>query len=212
MTLIRIKQQYVTSAMRAIVLTLSLATAALPALALLAPQTALAASARPENSAELVAGSILSNIGHGTWIVEGRSPHVIYIFFDPNCPYCHQLYEDLRPWVKRNRVQLRWLPVGVLTATSRGKAAAILGAKNRLAAFRLNERGFSRAAGFGRIPEEPLPKPAILKDLRANEALLQRTGQESVPAMVFRLRDGTPIVVQGAPPPRVLKTIVDQLQ
>ncbi len=211
--MISFKKQYVTGTVGALLLSISLCAAvALTAVALLVPDTAQAVSAGSETAQEQAAASILQNIRRGTWITEGRSPHIIYIFFDPNCPYCHKLYEDLRPWVNHNQVQIRWLPVGVLMATSQRKAAAILQARNRLAALRQNEQGFSQAAGFGQIKEEPMPKPAIIKDLRANEALLQRAGQEAVPAMVFRVQGGTPIVIQGAPPRRILQRIIEQLQ
>ena len=213
--MIYLKKHDVTGKLRIAILS-GLLLVATALLALLPPRAAWAAPPAAPSKAqaanERIADSILSDIGRGTWIAEGHNKHVIYIFFDPNCPYCHQLYEDLRPWVSHNEVQLRWLPVGVLMATSPGKAAAILEAKNRLAAFRRNEQGFSRASGFGQIPEEPLPNPATKKELLMNAELLSLTGQEAVPDMVFRLKGGTPVIIQGAPPRHVLKQIIDQLQ
>ncbi|MHB8347780.1 MAG: thiol:disulfide interchange protein DsbG [Acidiferrobacterales bacterium] len=170
------------------------------------------APASPEARKEMIAASILGDIGHATWIAEGQNRHVIYIFFDPNCPYCRKLYEDFRPWVNKNEVQLRWMPVGVLTKTSPGKAAAILGARNPLAAFRRNEEGSSRASGFGKISGEPFPKLSINQELRVNEELLDRTGENAVPTLVFRVKDGTPILIEGSPPRRFLGEIVDQLK
>ena len=212
--MIYLKKHDVTDKLRIAILS-GLLLVATGLLAMLPPRAAWAAPAAPSKAQaanERIADSILSGIGRGTWIAEGHNKHVIYIFFDPNCPYCHQLYEDLRPWVNHNEVQLRWLPVGVLMATSPGKAAAILEAKNRLAAFRRNEQGFSRASGFGQIPEEPLPNPATKKELLMNAELLSLAGQEAVPDMVFRLKGGTPIIIQGAPPRHILKQIIDQLQ
>jgi len=161
---------------------------------------------------EKIAASILADAGSAAWISEGHSTHIIYIFFDPNCPYCHKLYRALRPWVEHNKVQLRWLPTGLLMTTSLGKAAAMLEAKDPLAAFRQNEAGFTQGSGFGQISEEPLPRKATIRKLQANADLLGRTGSEAVPTMVFRVADGTAILVQGAPPKKTLKQIMEQIQ
>ncbi len=159
-----------------------------------------------------IAASILADAGSAAWVAEGRSTHIIYIFFDPNCPYCHTLYDLMRPWVEHNQVQLRWIPIGVLMATSFGKAAAILEAKNPLAALRRNEAGFSKVLGFGQISEDPLPDNATAKKLNGNAELLHRTGNEAVPTMVFRLADGTAYLVQGAPPKEYLQQLMQNIK
>ena len=69
-----------------------------------------------------------------TWIADGskKAPRVVYVFTDPNCPYCNKFWSDARPWVKADKVQLRHVMVGILGPTSPGKAAALLSAKVRL--------------------------------------------------------------------------------
>ena len=64
------------------------------------------------------------------WVADGDddAKRVIYVFSDPNCPYCHKFYEVARPWVESGKVQLRHIPVGIIKPSSPGKAAAILGA------------------------------------------------------------------------------------
>ena len=66
------------------------------------------------------------------WIADGNSsaPRIIYVFTDPNCPFCAKLWADARPWVDSGKVQLRHVIVGILTPTSRGKAATLLTDKN----------------------------------------------------------------------------------
>ena len=70
-------------------------------------------------------------------IVDGRAdaPRTVYVFTDPNCPYCNKLWADARPWVDAGKLQLRHVMVGILTPTSVGKAAALLGDKNPAAAW-----------------------------------------------------------------------------
>ncbi len=213
MTLITYCKHRVIYLLRSVVLSVLLL--AVAGFLTLTPRVAWAvplAPASPEAQNEMIAASILSDIGHATWIAEGQNTRIIYIFFDPNCPYCRKLYQDFRPWVNKNEIQLRWLPVGVLTKTRPGKAAAILGAQNPLARFRHLEEGSRGASRLGQISAEPFPKLSIQKELRANTELLDRTGQNAVPTLVFRVKDGTPILIQGSPPQRFLGEIVDQVK
>lgn len=159
------------------------------------------------------AESMLRDINQASWIRDGQSRHVIYVFFDPNCPYCRRVYEGLRDRVEIGDVELRWTPVAVLMATSPGKAAALLESKNPAEALHINERNFSVETGsFGGIPEEPVPKPETEVKLARNLALLRRSGMDSTPALLFRTRTGQVRFIVGAPPGPVLKSIVESLE
>jgi len=159
------------------------------------------------------AASMLKDIKQATWVRDGKSAHVIYVFFDPNCPYCHRVYENLRPAVKRGDVELRWIPTGTLMTTSPGKAAAILEARNPTEAFYRNESGYSRETGsFGGIAEEPLPQNKTLQSLDRNLKLLQRSGNQGVPALLFRTMDGTANLIVGAPPAAFLEKLVKEIE
>ncbi|MEJ2360436.1 MAG: thiol:disulfide interchange protein DsbG [Gammaproteobacteria bacterium] len=161
-------------------------------------------AATGHNRMEKIAGSMLKHIGQATYVKEGKGPHIIYIFFDPNCPYCHRLYEHTRKWIKQGKVQLRWIPVGILTTTSPGKAAAILGAKDPLKAFYYNENHYKNGGGI----EEDLPSASTDKKLKANAALLARSRVGAVPAMLFRTKDNKPYLIEGAPPTDKLPIIL----
>jgi thiol:disulfide interchange protein DsbG len=159
------------------------------------------------------AASMLANIQQATWIRDGKSAHVMYVFFDPNCPYCHKVYEMLRPQVQRGEVELRWVVIGKLMTTSTGKAAAMLEAKDPTEAFYRNERGFSQETGnFGGIEEEPAPREETLRRLNANHALLNRSGFDAVPALLFRTKDGKADIIRGAPPAAFLEKLVKDLE
>jgi hypothetical protein len=93
-----------------------------------AAQPATQARASPA-AHQLALEQVLHATKGATWIAEGNGPRLVYIFFDPNCPFCHKLYQEARPWVGRDGLQLRWIPVGILMPSSAGKAAAILEAK-----------------------------------------------------------------------------------
>lgn len=159
------------------------------------------------------AASMLVDIQLAAWIRDGQSKHVIYVFFDPNCPYCRRVYEGLRTPVELGEVELRWIPVGILMTTSLGKAAAMLEAANPTEALHRNERGFSTETGtFGGIEEEPVPREETLKRLERNLALLRRTGQDGVPSLLFRTRDGQAHFIRGAPSADALAKIVREVE
>jgi thiol:disulfide interchange protein DsbG len=159
-----------------------------------------------------IADTLLAEIHQATWIAEGKGPHIIYIFFDPNCPACNQLHHTFRPWVEQGAIELRWIPVGILMTTSLGKAASLLEAKDRLAALAENEAKFNRESGFGGIAEEPLPADATLKQLETNAHLLQHTINMAVPTMVFRDKQNKAAFIQGSPPAGPLGQIVREVK
>jgi thiol:disulfide interchange protein DsbG len=167
-----------------------------------AAQPATQARASPA-AHQLALEQVLHATKGATWIAEGNGPRLVYIFFDPNCPFCHKLYQEARPWVGRDGLQLRWIPVGILMPSSAGKAAAILEAKNPLAAFRENEEKFGSAPKFGGIAES-LPSPETEQRLRRNAELLEQSRMPGVPAMLFREASGKIRIVDGVPSPRLL--------
>jgi thiol:disulfide interchange protein DsbG len=181
---------------------------ALPVYAAETPTAVTRTEARQKSAA-----SVLADIQQATGIRDGKSAHVIYVFFDPNCPYCHKVYEMLRSPVQRGEVELRWIPIGKLMATSTGKAAAMLEAKDPTEALHRNERGFSPETGnFGGIEEEPVPRDETMRQLNANHALLRRTGSDAVPTLLFRTRDGKADIIRGAPPAAFLEKLLKELE
>jgi thiol:disulfide interchange protein DsbG len=147
------------------------------------------------------------------WIQDGKadSPRTVYVFTDPNCPYCNKFWSDARPWVDSGKVVLRHVIVGVLTPTSPGKAAALLSDRNPAAALAAYERANAQRnkenmqrgrpqplADDGLKPLASIP-PAMQAQLAANEKLMASLGVEATPAMAWRDANGALQVRTGAP-------------
>lgn len=115
------------------------------------------------------------------WVAEGskKAKTVVYVFTDPNCPYCKRLWENVQPWVKSGKVQIRHIPVGVLGESSQKKAAFILAAKDPLKALVDNESG-KKAAG------EPAVADKQAQQLQDNITLMQQLGASGTPAILYR--------------------------
>ncbi len=163
-----------------------------------AARLAFAASPAPDQAA---AAQVLARLDAVSAVQQGPQTRTLVAFFDPNCPYCRQLFQDLQPFIGEDGLGVRWVPVAILAPSSLGKAAAILQAGDRLQAFLAMEH-------HGLNPN--LPAPATLSPgqisaktrqaLKTNDAVLKRAGvYYSVPLVVYRDRAGAPQLLLGVP-------------
>ncbi|MGC9162014.1 MAG: thioredoxin fold domain-containing protein [Thiomonas sp.] len=156
------------------------------------------------------AAKVLAEIDKATFIPQGKGKRLLYVFIDANCPYCHELFIALGPRAGKNGLQVRWVPVAVLAPSSVTKAAAILQAKDRLAALRENELNYGKGPtgqGGGIAPAKDV-LPATSAILNANNALLEATKSPGVPTMLYRDKQGNAMLVVGPPDARQLNHIL----
>ena len=133
-------------------------------------------------------------------VVEGaRDPrHLLYVFFDANCYYCHLTWKALLPY-EAVGLQVRWVPVAYQQASSVGRAAAIMGSPDRVAALRRNETGYDRAHFDGAIAPLAKVTPARKKSLEANTKLMRAFGAPGTPAVVWKDASGNVQFRAGVP-------------
>lgn len=141
-----------------------------------------------------------------TWIADGRddAPRVIYVFSDPNCPYCSLFWKQARPWVEAGKVQLRHIMVGMLRPDSAGKAAALLAAKDPRAALDTHEAA-GKASKLEPLAEVP---QRLQQQLDANLELMHEMGGAATPAIYFMDARGRLQQQQGAPRPEALEALM----
>ncbi len=120
-------------------------------------------------------------------VTEGSaSPkRILYVFFDANCWYCHLTWKALQPYEKAG-LQVRWVPVAYQKESSTTKAAAIMQAKDRAAAFRENEARYRAKSYDGGIAPAKNPPKAIVAQLDANFELMDRFGLSGTPGLVWK--------------------------
>ncbi|HEX4326603.1 MAG TPA: thiol:disulfide interchange protein DsbG [Burkholderiales bacterium] len=190
--------------------------------------TMLDAEGKEVNAAALekIAGQTASTgmwdrLQNARWIADGddKAPRTLYVFTDPNCPYCNKFWYESRPWVDAGKVQLRHVIIGVLTPTSPGKAAALLSDKNPAALFAAHERGQSAAtsrafaAGHERMLGDETIKPlaripqAIQAQLDNNASLMAELNLQATPSVVWRDAKGTIQSSQGVPTQRLAEIL-----
>jgi len=156
--------------------------------------------------------ALYRSLPQATGITEGHGPRVLYDFFDPNCPYCHMLYKRLQPLIGPYHLTVHAIPVAYLTSTSPGKAAALLQARDRLAALHQSQAHYSWKQGSSIAPV--IPTPATRRALAVNLKLdTEAAGFPLVPILVYQKADGTIRVINsGAPPVWALKQIVASIK
>ncbi len=153
-----------------------------------------------------MAKAIWAKMEGSNWIADGNqdAPRTVYLFSDPNCPYCNMFWEQARPWVKAGKVQLRHIMVGIIREDSPGKSAALLAAKDPEKALAEHEK-----AGKG-SPLKPLKDipPAIQAKLDANQQLMDELELSATPAIFYLDEKGELQQQQGAPSPDKLVKIL----
>lgn len=174
----------------------------------------LSATASAQGPDAETSREVWTQLGQSRWIADGRddAPRKVYVFTDPNCPFCAKFWADARPWVDAGKVQLRHVIVGILTPTSAGRAVALLGAPDPVAALAAHERahaapiqqalaGGGRPRPLGEAGVKPLfTVPATLKaQLDANAMLMTAYGLQATPAVVWLNDKGQAQARQGIP-------------
>lgn len=145
-------------------------------------------------------------LSDSAWVADGRddAERTIYMITDPNCPFCHKFWQQARPWVEQGRVQIRHILVGVLTASSRGRAAAILQAEDPAQALFDHEN-----AG----PEQGIAvatelAPQTVRQLDDNRALMLALQVQGTPGIFYFDAQGVLQIQRGAPLDKHLEQIL----
>lgn len=169
---------------------------------ILIPHPACATDANP-------AQSLLNSMRKANQMTEGTGTRTLYILFDPNCPSCHKLFVELRPYIRQGTLTIHWIPAGILTPSSPGKAAALLQSKHPLQAFYRSEENwnFGGMRG-GDIPPLNDPNAKTRHALKINDDILAAYGLDGVPVTVFNTTYGSPFYFEGTPPRAKLAEIL----
>ena len=108
--------------------------------------------------------------------------NTVYVFFDPQCPHCGQLWRSSVPLQKQ--VKFVWIPIGWMGAISIAQGAAILGDADPVA--RMNAHETALAAGSGGTSGSSDIPDDVRAAIQTNTELLRSFGVESVPFIVAK--------------------------
>lgn len=145
-------------------------------------------------------GMLFQQLEKSSFVVEGASKgakNTIYVFVDPNCPFCHYAWLALQPYEKAG-LQVRWIPVATLGPTSMPKAIEVMAAADRLAAFRKMEENQGKPWAPSSQASEAA-QPALAAAIRQNGELMQRFGIAGTPGVIWKDKQGKVQVKGGMP-------------
>lgn len=131
-----------------------------------------------------------------SFVLGTKGPELI-AFVDPNCIFCHKFYEDAKPLIAAGKLRVRYVVVAFLKPSSEGKAAAILSAKDPIAAMAKNEKGFNTETEEGAIHPDANPSPAVLAELQKNTQFLQDSGEVATPTILYCSKKGKAEISHG---------------
>nr|WP_321270282.1 thiol:disulfide interchange protein DsbG [uncultured Tolumonas sp.] len=155
-----------------------------------------------------MAKQVWSRLEKSTWIADGESnaARVVYMFTDPNCPYCHQFWQQARPWVDSGKVQIRHIMVGIISHDSPAKAAALLNTNNPSEALRI----FEESKGKNSKLLDPIPV-VIQRKLDENQLIMDSVDAVATPTLLYFDDTGHLQQQQGMPKPDELNQILGKL-
>ncbi|AMB85733.1 dihydroneopterin aldolase [Pseudomonas agarici] len=144
-----------------------------------------------------MAKQVWGQMEKSNWIEDGKpdAPRIVYLFSDPNCPYCNMFWEQARPWVDAGKVQLRHIMVGIIREDSAAKAAALFTAKDSQLALHDHEKA---GKGSSLKPLASIPKEIQAK-LDANMELMEELELSATPSIFYLDDNGDLQQQQGAP-------------
>lgn len=142
------------------------------------------------------------------WILDGKkdAPRVVYVFADPFCPYCHQFWQQSRPWVDAGKVQLRTLLVGVIKPESPATAAAIMTSADPAKTWHDYEQSGGKMTL--NVPAKPTDKAA--RSLNMHQRLMDNLGASATPAIYYMNKKNVLQQVVGLPDEQKLKVIMGE--
>lgn len=148
------------------------------------------AACSPDNSpdkAPLAQGQAydaLAKDARGITVGAMMTSNVVYVMFDPQCPHCAHLWQDIQPLTKK--LKFVWVPVAIVGAGSAPQGAALLASATPAQALAAHEAavldGNAAVLSAADVPSD------IEAAVKKNTDLFNRMGVESVPYIVARNR------------------------
>ena len=149
---------------------------------------------------EPVSLDVIASEAKGFDVGTTMAAHVVYVFFDPQCPHCAELWESARPL--KAQARFVWIPVGLLNAKSAPEGAALLAAPDPVAAMDQHEA--SMRAHQGGVATDGVPQDLVAA-VKHNTELMNRFGFGGVPTIVAKqAQTGELLTVEGALPTQAL--------
>jgi thiol:disulfide interchange protein DsbG len=163
------------------------------------PQALLKSAVKPKSE------QLFDGVENANWIKFGSdSAPAIYTFIDPECPHCHDLVQKIRKsgYLEEGLLQLRLIPVGVLSENSLIEASYLLASPTAQNDFYRHLDGEKDVL----LSDKSINTQGVQRNIK----LMQDWKLDVTPFTVYRARDGKVKILQGVP--EDIKTIITELR
>ena len=138
-----------------------------------------AAPSTDKSASRPVATATIAAEATGFTVGQAMAARTVYVFFDPQCPHCSELWRNAKPLY--SKVKFVWIPVGLMNASSTAQGATLLAAADPASAMDEHEVSMTaKRGGIGAGSATEAHKAAISK----NTALFNQFGFTSIPTIV----------------------------
>lgn len=155
--------------------------------------------------------SVLDNVVAGdTVLTEGNADaeKELWVFFDPNCPHCHTIWQTTRSFIDSGELKVNWLPIAFLSNTSAGKVAKFWQADDQVAVFNESEAQFNQGGST------PLRSSEITRETRemleTNLNYLSDFGSNGTPTVVYKNKSGGVGVISSSMNEERMREFLDE--
>ena len=131
------------------------------------------------------------DVENSNWIPLGQAgTPLFYTFVDPQCPHCHDMMEELKPYLDSGKAQVRIIPVG-FTQQTRAQSAFLLAAPDPVTLWWRNIAGDKKAL--------PAISEINTQGVERNLAIMQAWKLSGTPTTIYRAKDESVKVIEGKP-------------
>ncbi|MCF6767246.1 thiol:disulfide interchange protein DsbG [Thiotrichales bacterium 19S11-10] len=139
-----------------------------------------------------------------------NAPHKAYVIADPNCHFCHKLYQSLLPEVQSGNLAIRWILIGAVKPDSAAKVMAIFDNSHPLKALENNEQQFNEETEEGGIKAQAEPSAKAKANLDKNMQFMMENKMYVTPIILYKTTNGLVKMDQGMPQQN-LKNLINNL-
>ncbi len=135
---------------------------------------------------------LYESVETANWVALGdKSAPYFYVFVDPQCRHCHDFINSLRPdYIEKGRMQVRIIPVGLISQNSLKQAAFLLGAADPAGRWMAHLDGDETAL--------PVDRSVNTQGIQRNMGIMQDWKLDETPFSIYKSVSGEIKILRGA--------------
>lgn len=137
-------------------------------------------------------------VDKASWFDVGSAtaPNLLYMVADPGCPYCHQTWDYIRPFIASNQLRVRVIMISFLEGSD-PKAKEIMASPKP--GIRYMETDAGARMGVAKIDPNSDHYKSMAGHLLNNRKFTEKFGIDGTPFLAYQDKDGQFYISKGLP-------------